>query len=303
MPLSTKIIRRRIRSIRSTKKITKAMEMVAAAKMRKAVSSVIMSRAYSHAAWQAIVNLATRVSEKHHPLLERRRKVKKICVIVISSNRGLCGGFNSHIFAKALQYVDTRQKIMNVAIDWISIGKKSGEFLARSKRNIIASFLKSEVVSGVEDILPISKIAIEAYINRTYDEVDVVYTDFVSAMTQRPRVKKLLPFDAVEDTELGYISTEKRDDSRFQEEYEFETSPDFVMDIFLRKLIDVQLYQALLESTASEHSARMLAMRQATDAAEDMINELTLVFNQARQAAITKEIAEISGGKAALENS
>jgi len=303
MPLSTKIIRRRIRSIRSTKKITKAMEMVAAAKMRKAVSSVIMSRAYSHAAWQAIVNLATRVSEKHHPLLERRRKVKKICVIVISSNRGLCGGFNSHIFAKALQYVDTRQKIMNVAIDWISIGKKSGEFLARSKRNIIASFLKSEVVSGVEDILPISKIAIEAYINRTYDEVDVVYTDFVSAMTQRPRVKKLLPFDAVEDTELGYISTEKRDDSRFQEEYEFEPSPDFVMDIFLRKLIDVQLYQALLESTASEHSARMLAMRQATDAAEDMINELTLVFNQARQAAITKEIAEISGGKAALENS
>lgn len=305
MALSTKIIRRRIRSIKNTKKITKAMEMVAAAKMRKAVNSVLMSRAYSHSAWQAILNLTARVEEKRHPLLIRRKHVKNICAILISSNRGLCGGFNGHIFFKALKYVEAEKERTGAVDEWISVGKKGGEFLARSKKNIIAAFPKPETAVNMQDITPISKIIIDGYMNEVYDEIYIVYTDFVSAMVQKPRVKKLLPFEPVEDTELGHVSSSREElhEHAIKEEYEFEPSPDAVIDIFLKKLIDVQLYQAFLESIASEHSARMMAMRQATDAAGDMIDELTLMYNQARQAAITREIAEIAGGKAVLENS
>lgn len=303
MALSTKIIRRRIRSIKNTKKITKAMEMVAAAKMRKSVNSVLLSRAYSHTAWQVILNLTQRVDEDKHPLLKRRKLIKKICSILISSNRGLCAGFNSHIFSKAVRHFDRTLKSSEVKMDWITMGKKGSEYLAKNKMNIIATFPKQEVVSGIQDITAVSRMIIDGYINKDFDEVYLIYTDFISAILQKPRIKKLLPFESEEDMELGRVSQKENTEFSIAEEYEFEPSADAVIDLFLRRLIDVQLYQALLESTASEHSARMMAMRQATDAAGDMIDELTLIFNQARQGAITKEIAEIAGGKAVLENS
>jgi len=271
--------------------------------MRKSVNAVLLSRAYSHAAWQAILNLRHRVDEGHHPLLTKRSDMKNICVVIITSNRGLCGGFNSHILLKTLKFFDKNIKNPNLKIEWIAVGKKGAEFLAKSGKNIIASFPKPETIAGTQDVSGISKIIIDGYISTQYDEIYVVYTDFVSAMLQKPRIIKLLPFEPVEDSELGSASKDTIKEEAFGEEYLFEPSPDAVIDLFLRKLINIQLYQALLESTASEHSSRMMAMRQATDAAGDMIDELTLIFNQARQAAITKEIAEIAGGKAVLENS
>lgn len=270
--------------------------------MRKSVNAVMLSRAYSHAAWQAILNLRDRVDEGHHPLLGKRENVKNICVIIISSNRGLCGGFNSHILLKTLKFFEKNLQNAEVKIDWITVGKKGAEFLAKSGKNIIASFPKPETVMGTQDISGISKIIIEGYISARYDEIYIAYTDFISAMLQKPRIIKLLPFEPIEDAELGSTSKEKENATATGEEYLFEPSPDAVIDLFLRKLISIQMYQALLESTASEHSARMMAMRQATDAAGDMIDELTLIFNQARQAAITKEIAEIASGKAVLDN-
>ncbi len=305
MALSTKIIRRRIRSVRNTKKITKAMELVSASKMRRSVNAVLSSRSYAHTAFGAVLNISKRISGAMHPLLASKNSAKKACYILMSSNRGLCGGFNAQVIAKGIKYAEAKKGIQN---DWIILGKKGGEALARNKKNIFAEFIKPDVVGTVSDITAIAKMATEGFLHGTYDEVFIIYTDFVSALKQEAKVKKLLPFSLQQDESLGFVQEEKKEklkidalDPLYHEEYSFEPRPEIVLDFFLKRLIDVQMYQALLESTASEHAARMLAMRQASDAATDMIDDLTLIYNQARQASITREIAEISGGKAALE--
>lgn len=304
MALSTKTIRRRIRSVRNTKKITKAMELVSASKMRRAVNSVVLSRSYANTAWQAVSNISKRISKKKHPLLAIKHTVKKTCYILISSNRGLCGGFNAQVITKGSRHAESKSGASN---EWIVLGKKGAESLARSKKNIVAEFTKPDFVSGVSDITSVAKMITDGFLQGTYDEVYVVYTDFVSALSQKPKIKRLLPLSVAQDEELGSIMGVKNEainmlsEPLYNEEYSFEPGPDIVLDFFLKRLIEVQLYQALLESTASEHAARMFAMRQASDAATDMIDDLTLIYNQARQAAITREIAEISGGKAALE--
>ena len=216
----------------------------------------------------------------------------------------MCGGFNTQVISKGIKYAEAKQGIQN---EWIILGKKGGEALARNKKNISAEFIKPDVVGTVSDITAIATMATEGFLRGTYDEVSIIYTDFVSALKQEPKIKKLLPFSLLQDENLGSIQEEKEKlkmealDPLYHEEYSFEPGPEFVLDFFLKRLIEVQMYQALLESTASEHAARMLAMRQASDAATDMIDDLTLIYNQARQASITREIAEISGGKAALE--
>ncbi len=303
MALSTKIIRRRIRSVRNTKKITKAMELVSASKMRRSVQAVLLSRSYAHTAYGAVLNISKRISGAMHPLLASKNSAKKACYILISSNRGLCGGFNSQVIARGMKYAEAKKGIQN---EWIILGKKGGEALARNKKNISAEFVKPDVVGTVSDITAIAKMATKGFLQGIYDEVYIIYTDFVSALKQEPRIKKFLPFSLQQDENLGSIQEQKEKlktealEVLYHEEYSFEPGPEIVLDFFLKRLIEVQIYQALLESTASEHAARMLAMRQASDAATDMIDDLTLMYNQARQASITREIAEISGGKAAL---
>lgn len=303
MAISTKIIRRRIRSIGNTKKITKAMELVAAAKMRRAVNAVTASRAYATIAWQIVSNVATRIGEGPHPLLQPHEAQQRLALIIVSSNRGLCGGFNSHIVTAALNYSDQQMILGFTEQSWIAVGKKGAEALARQRRPMIAEFEKQDVVAGVEDSTALVSMVMKGYRAGQFDRVAVAYTDFVTPLLQRPRVKQLLPIQPTVDKELGSVGLKKEADvmNIDTREYMFEPSPTIVLDQLLPRLIEVQLYQALLESTASEHSARMLAMRNASDAATDMIDGLTLVYNQARQASITREIAEISGGKAALE--
>lgn len=300
MPLATKEIKRRLRSIGNTKKITKAMELVSAAKMRKAVNSVLQTRAYSNAAWQIIKNLSSRTDPSQHPLLLKRDQIKKIGVVLITSNRGLCGGFNREIIETLARYLKGNEVSAQVSL----VGKRGRDIMHRYSHQVIAEFDKSDVAESVTEVTALAKLVINDYLSGKYDKVVIAYTDFESAISQEPRIRKLLPIDK-QDDELGQISDGNRGDVKDKNisqdyEYIFEPSADVVLDQMLYRLIELQIYQALLESNASEHSARMMAMRNASDASSDMIDDLTLSFNQARQQAITSEIAEISAGSAAV---
>lgn len=295
-------IRRRIKSITNTKKITKAMELVSASKMRKAVNNVLATRSYANLAWRVVLDLAGKTESKYHPLLEKR-PLKKIGIVLISSNRGLCGGFNGQIAAKVAKEIK-KYEAQNIAVELITLGKRGRDIARKSNANIIADFIKQDLTVSIAQISALSHLVLENFINGTYDSILLAYTDFISSIAQKPRLKKLLPLETEVDEELGAVNKEARDkrhETLALQEYIFEPSTDEVLEKLLPRLIETQIYQAVLESDASEHSARMMAMRNASDAAVDMIDDLTLAFNQARQAGITREIAEIAGGKAALE--
>ncbi len=317
---NTKDIQRRIKSINSTKKITKAMEMVAATKMRRTIEAVFKTRTYANLSWETVVNLSESLSENgesFHPLLSKKNEVNKTAMIVITSNRGLCGGFNSSIIKKAHESIQLHEAKQNRGVDIIAVGKKAIDMYKYYGYHIEANFPKIDVAYKVSDISPVAKIVLDEFLNKKYDKTVVAYTDFINASKQIPRVKQLLPVDlSNEDEYFGIMGQdsrvgidkdfieEKRDKhsviSGERDEYEFEPSPQEVLDEMIPRLIEVQLFQALLESNASEHSARMASMHQATDAAKDMVEELTLYYNKARQATITSEISEISAGANAL---
>lgn len=298
---NTRDIRRRIKSISNTKKITKAMEMVASSKMRKAVNGVLASRPYSDLAWQLILNVAGKANGKHNRLLAKRKKINSVGIVLISSNRGLCGSFNQQVVKTAVELIRKEKAVKtDLNIDLISVGKKGSRSMLRLGYNVVAEFDKPDVIKSISDISPMSKMIMTDFLNKKYDKVYLIYTDYISALKQIPRVKQILPIETTPDLFLGTVNEQKEQITK-QFAYKFEPVAKEILGELLPRLLTVQVYQAYLESNASEHSARMLAMRNASDAAGDMIDELTLIFNQARQAAITREIAEIAGGKAALE--
>lgn len=296
---NTRDITRRIKSVKNTKKITKAMEMVSSSKMRRAVNKLMSSRPYAFLAWDMLSNIAKKTDLQLHPLLQKRDEIKKIGIILITSNRGLCGSFNQQIIKKALQYLKLNKETATVEI--IAMGKKGAHTMARMRYAVSAQFDKADVVEDVATISPLSHLAVKGYLDNIYDKVLLVYTDYVSSLKQEPRAKVLLPLTGEADADLGQVAGAQEEKVFKNFEYLFEPNPKTILSALLPRLVEVQIYQALLESNASEHSSRMMAMRNASDAALDMIDELTLAFNQARQANITREIAEIAGGKAALE--
>lgn len=301
MAVSTKIIRRRIKSITNTKKITKAMEMVAASKMRKAQLATLATRSYANRAWSLISDLSGKTDQKLHSFLVKKDKVKKVCVVLVSSDRGLCGGFNAQIVKKVAEFTNTMAE-KGIEIEFMTVGKKSRDFAARHKMKIIADFTNLSSVTRLAEIRAVAKIVIDDFSAGKYDEVYLAYTDFLSTISQRPRILKLLPFSRERDLDLGKVDKEKMEEVTEKEhEFIFEPSPDRVLEYILPKMAEMQIFQAVLESNASEHSARMVAMKNASDSAEEMIFDLTLMYNQVRQSAITKEIMEIVSGKAALE--
>ncbi|MCX6785873.1 MAG: ATP synthase F1 subunit gamma [Candidatus Komeilibacteria bacterium] len=301
MPQASRDIKRRIKSITSTKKVTKAMEMIAAAKMRKSISAVLASRSYATLSWDLVKRLSGKTHAKLHPLLKERKVVKKAALVLITSNRGLCGGFNAQIIQRALHYVKS-QSDNNVQVELVSLGKRGQDFMLKRSIPLVADFAKSDILTQVEEIRPLAKLLINDYLKKKFDKVVLAYTDFVSTLVQKPRIMELLPFSGKgQDAELGHLKATEATTNKSEFEYLFEPSPDQVLEDLLPRLVEVQVYQAILESTASEHSARMVAMQNATEAANDMINSLTLAFNKARQGAITAELADISGGRAAVE--
>jgi F-type H+-transporting ATPase subunit gamma len=275
------------------------MELVAATKMRRAVKSVLDTRSYATRAWSVIRSLAVNVDRQSHPLLRVSKKDKRIALIVIASNRGLCGGHNREIVETALEFAKSKQGD-EVVTDAVIMGKHARSVGAKNRVNVIAEFPKEDVAAGVQEITAVAKLLTKEFVAGTYDGVYIAYADYYSALKQEPRVRQILPIRE-EDAALGSVKGEKDHEAIGATEYLFEPTPNAVLEYVLYRVIEVQIYQALLESNASEHSARMIAMRNASDAASDMIDDLTLTFNQARQAAITTEIADIAGGKAALE--
>jgi len=309
-------LKRRIRSIGNTKKITKAMEMVAAAKMRKAVRAVLATRDYANLAWATILHLAKKENIDQHVLLKRPQKVNRVALVLVGSNRGLCGGFNLQVAQKAIASIKKHEKRVEDT-DILALGSRSRDVMRVAGCQVVADFKKEDLTLQVADVAPVARMIMDDFVKGKYDKVFVAFTDYVSSLKQVPRVKQLLPIEPEPDDYLGVVGKSqgvgatkefieekgerylKKGDYSF--EYVFEPSAREVLDQMLPRLIEMQVYQAVLESEASEHSARMFAMRNATDAAGDMIDDLTLTFNRARQAGITQEIAEISSGAAALK--
>lgn len=312
----TKEIQRRIKSVNNIKKVTRAMEMVSAAKMRKSVEAVLKTRTYSNLAWLTVLNIAasSEAKENIHPLLTAREETKKVAIGLISSNRGLCGSFNSNIINKAISSI---KKQGDLDTDFIVIGKKGVIVNSRFKYNISAEFEKNDFVSQIKEVVPIAKMLIDDFLSGKYDKVFIAYTDFVNSVKQVPRVKQLLPIDInTIDEYLGIVGQDDKlaankiyikekenkhlKNDKYEYQFIYEPSAEIVLNQMLPRLVEVQLFQALLESNASEHSVRMASMHQATEAATDLVKELVLFYNKARQAAITSEISEISAGANAL---
>jgi|SRR5579872_1687425 len=288
----TKEIKRRIRSVNSTKKITRAMQMVSAVKMRKAQSAVLSSRAYSDLAWQIVSNLGHRVDPKYHALLENPdQRNKKVGIILITTNRGLVGAFNTNLVASVHRYIKDNNLQADLLAELVAVGKKGKEAMVRVGRTVVAEFPKVDRAIRIEEIFPLSKMIVDEYLKGTYSKIIIAYTHFVSTIKQQPVIKQVLPLGQNEHP--GDLPEHLKN---YNYQYLFEPDPTAVLDYLLPRIIDAQIYQAVLENDASEHSARMVMMKNATDSATELIQDLTLTFNQLRQANITKELAEIIAG-------
>ncbi len=296
----TKEIKRRIKSVKNTKKITKAMELVAASKMRKAVAQTLASRLYSSYSWELLTSLSLKLEENiTHPFFIEQKKGKTL-VILITSNGSLCGGYNSQIIKKVIGMLKEEKK--NEAIDIISVGKKGDDAMHRTKQNVLATFTDLPAILALSDISALSTLIMNEYKSGKYKNVFIAYTDFISALTQRPNIRKLLPVakNDVEEIVHGAIEKSIKEKPKIEIPYLFEGNIDELLVSLAEKLTKMQIYQMLLESNASEQSARMVAMKNASEASGEMIDDLTLMFNKARQANITREISEISAGMASV---
>lgn len=307
----TKEIKRRIKSVKNTKKITKAMELVAASKMKKAVSQTISSRLYATYSWDLLTSLSEKLEEVSHPFFNgvsdnsdnQNKKADKSLIVLITSNRGLCGGYNSQVIKKV---ISTLKEGGNSLIDIITVGKKGDGAMRRTGQNIIATFTDFSDNINLQEISPLSSFLTNEFKAGNYSKIYIAYTDFVSALSQKANIKKLLPISKEELKDvIENLGDEKSQDSNLKDKskqpYLFEGDMNKILESLAEKLVKMQIYQMLLESNASEQSSRMVAMKNANEAAGEMIEDLTLVFNKARQAGITREISEISAGMASID--
>ena len=278
-----RLIRRRIRSVQSTAKITKAMEMVATSKMRKAQDRDLAGRPYAEKIQQVLADLVAQQGGRIHPLLERR-EVKKIEIIHITPDRGLCGGLNANMNRSTASFIleHVSPSVM------ITVGRKGRDYMLRYGREVRAEFTGIGDRPSLVDTLPMSRIVIDDYSSRFADVVYLSYTRFVSTMTQRPVLQQLLPVEPAKRERGG------------EADYIYEPGRKSVLAELLPRFVEMQVYHAILESIASEQSARMVAMRNATDNANELVQDLTLVYNKARQEMITKELLDITGGVEAI---
>lgn len=276
-----RIIRRRIRSIKSTAKITKAMEMIAASKMRQAQLRVLAARPYSEKMREVLANLAAqpRTDGDSYPLLQQR-EAKHMTVIHITTDRGLCGGLNANINRRTGSFILEQSTPVNL----ITVGRKGRDFMSRYERDIRAEFTQLSDKPALVDTTPISRVVIDDYTNKLTDEIYLAYTEFINTAIQRPVLRKLLPIEPAKTRPAESV------------DYIYEPSPSVVLGELLPRYVEMQVYHAILESIASEQSARMVAMRNATENANEMIDDLTLTYNKARQELITKELLDIAGG-------
>lgn len=289
---STRDIRRRIRSVKSTAQITRAMQMVAASKMRKAQQAALAGRPYAEAMNRMLAELLPACCDFAHPLMERREGGKR-CVILVSTDKGLCGALNSTLFREAMKF-DRDTTV------FIAAGRKAAQFLARARRPLLAEFSYKDAPLFSE-ARAISRFAQEGFLRGDFDHVDVLFTNFISTLTQRPEVLPLLPLGEIRGVSADHHGAELAPQLlKGATEFLFEPGAEHVLGALLPHYLNYRLFQVLLEAKASEHSARMVAMKNATENANQLVKDLTLQYNKMRQAAITKELLEIATAQMAL---
>jgi len=292
-------IRRRIRSVKNISKVTGALEAVSASKVRRAQNAATASRAYSNAAFDILTDLGRlQGGELSHPLLDEPESVDHILVILITSDRGLAGPYNTNILRVALEF----ERVQDVPVSYLTIGKKGRDLLLRRGRNIIAEFANMPDPPNISDVTPVTRAAKDEFFSGRADEVYVAYTNFINTLRQEPFIERMLPLRPGQ-SEISAGGQEREPATGAQAVYTFEPGVDLILDEILPRFSELVLYQAVLESLASEHSARMVAMRNATENANALVGDLTLDYNKARQLAITSEILDIVGGAEALAQS
>ncbi len=305
---SAREVKRRIKGVKSIMQVTRALEAVSASKVRRATQAVVGSRAYTDLAWDMLINIAGSATPgtSLHPLLDVRKQQRKaVTILLITGDRGLAGAYNTNIIRVARHFA-TR---MGLPVRWVTVGRKGRDIVLRMKGNVVAEFTNMPPRPTAADVGAVTQVLIDEYLSGNSDEVYIAFTDFINSITQKPRVQRLLPLtpmDVKSVPGMEYLKTpevKSASGSGARLQYEYEPNAAAILVDIVPKFTQMVVYQALLEALASEHSARMVAMRNATDSANDLIGMYQLAYNKARQMGITSEILDIVGGAEALKTS
>lgn len=300
-------IRRKIKAVQSTRQVTKAMELVAASKMRRAVQNAQDLRRYALSAWHILQHIGSRAAEEH--LFLKARPAQHVLVVLLTSDRGLCGSLNTHLCRACDTYLKEAKKAGIISVDFVGIGRKGQQHLARTGQNVVAAFPALSNHPVFKDITPITRLLINHFKQGNYDHVVLIYPDFITPLVQEVEVRVILPLSksSLKDLTNLYLQGSRKAHTASQDDLAtrstdilFEPSAQAILDVILPQLTEMQVYQSVLEAAASEHSARMVAMRSASDNASEILGDLTLTYNQTRQANITAELSELSAATAAL---
>lgn len=296
---SLRSMRLRMRSVRNIAQVTRALEAVSASKVRRAQQKVLATRAYAGKAYQVLQHLGTQPGSAGslHPLLQARAAVKTITVLLITSDRGLCGAYNTNMVRTAMDFVRAHS---GITINFVAVGRKGRELLLRRRQHIIAEFTNLPGNPSFVDVSAIGEVAVQEFLSGRADEVYLGYTDYVNTLRQIPRVRPLLPLRPEAEMSLESAGMTAGTVHGPAPAYIYEPSQEALLDIIIPRFTALQVYQAILEAQASEHSARMVAMRNATDSAKDLLGALQLGYNKARQLSITSDLLDIVGGVEAL---
>lgn len=288
-----KEVKSRIQSVTSTQQITKAMKMVAAAKLRRAQDNITRMRPYAQKLASLLQNLSAQQSDEHESNYGEERPIEKVLLIVVTSDKGLCGAFNSNVFKGTLRHVNEnyRSQFDKGNVTMMPIGKKALDYFRKREYKMVSDYWDMFSPVSFEKSKEASEYAMEEFLKGTYDRVDIIYNEFKNVATQVLQTEQFLPVKPVE------LNSEERS---FEVDYIFQPSKEEIIEEMIPKSLKIQLYKAILDSNAAEHGARMTAMDQATDNAGELLKELRLTYNRTRQAAITKEILEIVAGAEAL---
>ena len=293
---NTREVRLRIRSIKNISQVTRALQAVSTSKVRKSMAALMQTRPYATRAWQVLTNIARQPGrDTLHPLLKQSQNGTAALVIVITGDRGLAGAYNTNIIRFTLQHFSQYP----YPIRYIAVGRKGRDLLVRLRKNVIAEFSNLPAAPTFNDVSAIGKLAIDEFLSENVHEVFLVYTDFVNMVRQIPTVKKILPLE-YEHEEGRVESFEANSRHRIDATYIYEPDMNTILDRIVPRFTALQVYQAILEGQASEHAARMVAMKNATDAATELAASLQLEYNKARQQVITNEMLDIAGGAEAL---
>ncbi len=291
-------LKRRIRSVKNIAQVTRAMQMVAASRMRRAQEQVLATRPYSAKAWELLIHLAAQQSTNRaiHPLLTPRDPILATAIVLITSDKGLCGAYNSNVIRTTLHFMQD----LSQSVRLVTVGRRGRDFMIRHGGHVIAEFADLPARPSLLDITPIARTVIDDFLEGYHDEVYLAYTDFINTLTQKPTVRRILPITPELVTSSVMSEYMAGAPLHLTGEYIYEPDPYTILDAVLPRFTELQIYQAVLEALASEHSARMVAMRNATNNANELIDDLTLTYYRARQEAITKEMLDIAGGAEAL---